>query len=61
MIVKGRQQEYESDPSRFFHDEFKAQEDSFLQWMNYSWKKYELLGLVDQNEILDEIGKRSGF
>ena len=60
-IVKGKQQEHYSNPSRFPHIEVKAHEDALLYWITYAWKKCDLLGLDDQKEILNTIIEEVGF
>ena len=61
LIVRGRQQEYETNPLKFPQDEVKAHEDALLHWMTYAWEKCDLLGLDDQKEILNTISEEIGF
>ena len=61
LIVKGRQQEHESNPSKFPHDEVMAHEVALLHLMTYTWNKCDLLGLEGQKKILDDISKEMDF
>lgn len=61
LIVKGRQQEHEANPSKFPQDGVKSHEDALLYLMTYSWEKCELLGLDDQKKVLDDISEEVGF
>lgn len=61
LIVRGRQQEHEANPSKFPQDEVRAHEDALLHWMTYAWKKCDLLGLDEQKEILNTISEEIGF
>lgn len=48
-------------PMRFPHDEVKAHEDALLYLMTYAYEKFDLLGLEDKKEIVDDIRKEMGF
>lgn len=61
LIVKGRQQEHESDPSKFPYDEVMTHGHALVHLMTYAWEKCDLLGLEDEKKILDDIGKEMGF
>ena len=61
LIVKGRQQEHETNPSKFPQDEVKSHEYALLNWMTYAWETCDLLGLDDQKKVLDDIGEEDGF
>lgn len=61
LIVKERQQEHESNPSKFHDDEVLSHEDVVLHMMTYAWKKSDLLGLEDQKNILNDINKEMYF
>lgn len=54
-------QEHETDPSKFPHSEVEAHEQAFLQLMDLSWAKCDLLGLEDQKKIFIEISDENGF
>lgn len=61
LIARGRQQEHEANPSKFPQHEIKSHEYALLHWMTYAWEKCDLLGLDDQNEILNTIREQIGF
>lgn len=61
LILKGRQQEYEINPSKFSYDEVRVHEEALLYLMANAWEKCNLLGLEEQKKILDDIGEEMGF